>query len=183
MPALPVFAGTRPYQIVPFQWSAHILSADGQVRHREFLHEGSDDPRRRFAESLLDATGGAGSVIVYGSHEGTCLRDLEAALHDLAPRLAQLRGRLFNLPPVIKTHVYDPDPSFFDRDAWAKREQSAFGRLFWTFRGICPVCRKIVHVYDDPPVHCGQPLIHVVERSDSTQRRKRPRRRRDSKGP
>jgi hypothetical protein len=108
MPALPVFAGTRPYQTVPFQWSDHVLSEDGQVSHREYLHDGSDDPRQRFAETLLDAASDAGSVIVYSGYEEFCLRELEAALPELAPRLAQLRTRLFDLHPIIKTHIYDP---------------------------------------------------------------------------
>ena len=109
MPALPVFAGRRPYQVIPFQWSDHVLSAEGQVSHREFLHDGADDPRPRFAESLLDAVGVTGSVVVYTGYEEFCLRELEAALPEFASRLAQLRTRLFDLHPVIKAHVYDPN--------------------------------------------------------------------------
>lgn len=108
MPALPVFTGTRPYQTIPFQWSDHVLSADGGVSHNEFLHDGADDPRRPFAESLLDAVGVVGSVVVYTGYEDYCLRELEAALPELAPRLVQLRARLFDLHPVIKAHIYDP---------------------------------------------------------------------------
>jgi hypothetical protein len=88
MPALPVFVGTHPYQTIPFQWSDHVLPADGQVRHCEFLHDGSDDPRRRFAETLLDAVSGGGSIVVYSRYEEFCLRELEAVLPELALRLA-----------------------------------------------------------------------------------------------
>ncbi len=95
-------------QTIPFQWSDHVLSKDGQVSHREYLHDGSDDPRRRFAETLLDAAGDAGSVVVYTGYEEFCLRELETALPELAPRLAQLRARLFDLHPIIKAHIYDP---------------------------------------------------------------------------
>jgi len=108
MPALPVFPGTRSYQTIPFQWSDHVLSSDGQVSHREFLHDGRDDPRKRFAESVLEAAGTGGSIVVYSGYEEYCLRELEAALPELAPRLAQLRARLFDLHPAIKAHVYDP---------------------------------------------------------------------------
>jgi hypothetical protein len=109
MPALPVFAGTRPYQTIPFQWSDHILSTDGQVSHREFLHDGADDPRRRFAESLLDAVGLTGSIVVYTGYEENRLRELEEALPEFASRLPQVRARLFDLHPVIKAHIYDPN--------------------------------------------------------------------------
>ena len=108
MPAVPVFVGSRPYQTIPFQWSAHVLSMDHQLSHKEYLHDGADDPRRRFAESLLDAVGTAGSVVVYSGFEKVCLRELESVLPDLAPGLAHLRARLFDLHPVIKAHVYDP---------------------------------------------------------------------------
>jgi len=108
MPALPVFAGTRPYQVIPFQWSDHVLAADGQVSHQEFLHDGPDDPRRRFAGSLLDAVGRVASVVVYTGYEEFCLRELEAALPEFASRLAHVRARLFDLHPVIKAHIYDP---------------------------------------------------------------------------
>jgi len=92
MPALPVFVGTRPYQTIPFQWSDHVLLADGQVSHHEFLHEESDDPRRPFAESLLATANEGGSIVVYSGYEGRCLRELETELPDLAPDLEKLRG-------------------------------------------------------------------------------------------
>jgi len=108
MPALPVFAGTRPYQSIPFQWSDHVLSIDERVSHREYLHDGPDDPRRRFAESLLDAVGVVGSVVVYSGYEKDCLRELETVFPEFASRLAPLRARLFDRHPVIKAHIYDP---------------------------------------------------------------------------
>jgi hypothetical protein len=106
-PALPVFVGTRPYQTIPFLWSDHVLSGDGQVTHHEFLHDVSDDPRRPFAESLLEVASEGGSIVVYSSFEATRLRELEALFPDLAPELGQLRARLFDLLPVVRTHVYD----------------------------------------------------------------------------
>lgn len=57
---------------------------------------------------MLDAAGNGGPIIVYSGYEGYCLRELEAALPELAPGLAQLRARLFDLHPVIKAHIYDP---------------------------------------------------------------------------
>jgi hypothetical protein len=34
-PAVPRYAGTRPYQTIPFQWSDHILYDDGSIEHLE----------------------------------------------------------------------------------------------------------------------------------------------------
>jgi predicted RecB family nuclease len=108
MPPIPLYAGTRPYDVIPFQWSDHVLDENGVVDHREFLHPGGDDPRREFAERLLEATAGEGSVVVYSNFEDTRLGDLESALPDLRDGVGKLRGRLFDLLPVIRRHVYDP---------------------------------------------------------------------------
>jgi predicted RecB family nuclease len=105
-PAIPLYAGTRPYEVIPFQWSDHELRENGLI-HREFLHDGEGDPRREFAERLLEVTNGAKSVIVYSNFENQCLADLQTALPDLSEPLGDLRSRLFDLLPVIRRHVYD----------------------------------------------------------------------------
>ena len=52
--ALPVYAGTRPFQVLPFQWSDHVLHADGSLTHAEFLADGDEDPRQGFSRSLIE---------------------------------------------------------------------------------------------------------------------------------
>ena len=56
MPPIPLYAGTRPYQTIPFQWSLHASGGDGILHHRAFLADGAGDPRRRFAEMLVRPT-------------------------------------------------------------------------------------------------------------------------------
>ncbi|MEA2625796.1 MAG: hypothetical protein QOD06_1841 [Candidatus Binatota bacterium] len=108
MPAIPLYAGTRPYETIPFQWSDHVLDARGELSHREYLHDGDGDPRRRFAETLIEALGAEGAIVVYTAYEERCIRALEQALPDLAPALAAVRGRLFDIHRVIRSHVYEP---------------------------------------------------------------------------
>ena len=84
-----------------------LLHENGELNHREFLHDGEGDQRRQFAERLLEATNGAKSVVVYSSFENQCLADLQTALRDLSEPLVDLRSRLFDLLPVIRRHVYD----------------------------------------------------------------------------
>ncbi len=108
-PALPVYEGTRPYQVIPFQWSVHTLEAGGNLRHREFLHEGNDNPQEAFAETLLTALEGSGPIIVYSSYEATRIRELADALPGLSHRLySLLDGRLVDLLQLIRTHCYHP---------------------------------------------------------------------------
>ena len=54
-PAIPMYAGTRPYQRIPFQWSLHARDEEGGLSHSEFLHHRDDDPREWFITSLLAA--------------------------------------------------------------------------------------------------------------------------------
>ena len=109
-PALPLYVGTRPYQVIPFQWSDHVMDSDGNLTHFEFLHDGFDDPREPFAKSLIQTLGTSGSIVVYSSFEATRIRELADALSHLSRDLhALLDGRIFDIHPVIKKHCYHPE--------------------------------------------------------------------------
>ena len=106
-PGIPVFPGTRPFQVIPFQWSLHRIDAAGALEHREFLAEGGGDPRPEFAARLVEALGGDDApVLVYSGFEAAVIADLEASLPGLADALAALRARLFDLLPVVRGGVY-----------------------------------------------------------------------------
>jgi hypothetical protein len=107
-PALPLWPGTRPYQQVPFQYSIHVHYPDGSTRHREYLHVGTEDPRRSLARRLLADCGRRGSVVHYTSYERQQIDALIAALPDFAPELEHLRRRLFDLEPPIRLHTRHP---------------------------------------------------------------------------
>ena len=79
-PAIPVYAGTRPYQRLPFQWSAHHDDGHQRVEHFEFLADGDRDPRRQFAETLLATIDPLpGPIIVYSSFEASVLQEAGVA--------------------------------------------------------------------------------------------------------
>lgn len=103
--ALPLFPGMHPWQQVPFQWSDHILHANGDLEHREFLYDGAGDPRETFARSLVDALGGEGSAVVYSSFESTRLNELARDLPEYGKAIAAILPRLFDLEKVVKAHV------------------------------------------------------------------------------
>ena len=109
VPEIPVFAGTRPFEPVPFQWSAHLAVGAGALEHAEYLADGSGDPRRAFAESLCARFGQRSARIgVYSSFESDVLAVLARAFPDLGPELERLRARLFDLLPVLRRSVYHP---------------------------------------------------------------------------
>ena len=107
-PPVPVYAGTRPFEQVPFQWSDHVLAADGTLTHREFLHDEDTDPREALARSFLAATEGAASLVAYSSFEGDVLTALADELPHLAPALLDRRARIVDLLPIVRDHCYHP---------------------------------------------------------------------------
>src|SRR5262249_59440186 len=100
-PAIPLYAGTRPYQQVPFQWSLHRLDAAGRVTHAEFLADARSDPRPAFADALLAALRGSnGPVLVWSSFESYRLAELADALPARVAEIAAVQARLVDLLPV-----------------------------------------------------------------------------------
>ena len=108
-PAVPVFAGTRPYQAQAFQWSCHVEHANGALEHREFLADGNGAPMRLCAEALIAALGDSGPVFMYTGYERSVISKLIELCPDLAEQLAAISERLFDLHPVTKAHYYHPD--------------------------------------------------------------------------
>lgn len=109
-PAVPVWAGTRPYMQVPFQWSCHIETAKGVMKHCAFLADGQSDPRRPFAERLINAVGVDGPVFVYNApFERSRMQELADCYPDLAPALQAAIDRLVDLLPIAREHYYHPE--------------------------------------------------------------------------
>jgi uncharacterized protein DUF2779 len=108
-PAVPRFAGTRPYKAQAFQWSCHIEYEDGVIEHKEFLADGREAPMRPCAESLIDALGSEGPIFMYSSYERTIIRGFIGQFPDLADLLELIVDRLYDLLPVTKKYFYHPD--------------------------------------------------------------------------
>src|SRR5262249_54534487 len=108
-PAVPLYAGIRPYDQVPFQWSLHRLDASGRLLHREFLADGRTDPRPEFARTLLAALRHRRApILVWSSFESHRLAELAAALPEHAAEIAAARSRLVDLLPIVRGHVGHP---------------------------------------------------------------------------
>jgi hypothetical protein len=109
-PALPLFAGLRPYDQLPFQWSVHVLSKPGaEVEHHEFLATDTNDPRRDFISSLCAVMGEIGHIVVYNeTFESQRLKELGAWLPEFGGRINNIQDRLWDLFPAVRKHVYHP---------------------------------------------------------------------------
>ncbi len=107
---VPVWANSHPYGQMPFQWSCHIETPDGKLAHDEFLAWDATDPRRAFTESLIEAVGNEGPIIVFNAaFERGRMAEMATLFPDLAPAMNAAIGRLFDLLPVARAHYYHPE--------------------------------------------------------------------------
>jgi hypothetical protein len=110
--AIPRWAGTRPFEQVPFQYSLHILHQNGTLEHREFIDLSGNDPRRPLTERLIadiPSTAG-GTVFAYNSSfETRVLKHLADTLGDLKLPLNDIIRRIKDLLPIARDTWYHPD--------------------------------------------------------------------------
>ena len=107
--AVPRWAGTRPYQQIPFQWSCHVEQPDGSFKEHGFIDLSGEPPMRAFAESLLATLGRRGPIMVYNqSFEASRVKELAALFPDLSRRLLGLIDRMVDLLPITRAHYYHP---------------------------------------------------------------------------
>jgi len=114
--AVPRWIGTKPYQQVPFQFSAHVEAQDGAIDHREFLSLDGVDPRRACAEALVALLPAEGTIIGYNaSFEKGRIKELANAFPDLAGALHAMAGRVVDLLAVTRACWYHCD----QRGSWS----------------------------------------------------------------
>ena len=107
--AVPRFDGMRPFQQLPFQYSCHVLEADGTLHHRDYLHTGADDPRPRLAQQLVQDIGPVGSVVVYHARfERTVLLETARALPEQRAALRSMAARLWDQLDIFRYDYLDP---------------------------------------------------------------------------
>ena len=109
IPAVPMYAGTRPYQAIPFQWSMHVRDSDGGLRHSSFLDDSPGDPRERFITSLLEAVPPHGSIVVYSGFEERVMKYLAREFPQYKAPLLGLCDRAIDLLRIIRGSYYHPN--------------------------------------------------------------------------
>jgi len=107
--AVPIWAGTRPYQQIPFQFSRHGLLVTGELNHSEFLDLSGNDPSALFAEALIAACGQLASVFVYNAaFEATRITELADRFPRLKRPLLAINDRIVDLLPIARRYYYHP---------------------------------------------------------------------------
>jgi len=109
-PAIPIWAETRPFQQIPFQYSLHIEKESGaKLEHREYLDTSGQDPMPGFAFKLIKDCGDQGPIFVYNiGFEASRIRELAERFPELEQALLNIKERLVDLWPIAKDHYYNP---------------------------------------------------------------------------
>jgi hypothetical protein len=108
--AIPIWAGTRPYQQIPFQFSLHNVTSDGQLEHREFLDLSGNDPSLSFATELVRHCGDQPlPVFVYNAaFERSRISELAVRFPEHREALLTINERIVDLLPIARDRFYHP---------------------------------------------------------------------------
>ena len=150
MPGVPLYNNSRPYQQIPFQFSAHQQNAEnGPVTHSAFLGVPETDPREEFLVQLIKATKGKGSVLVYNkAFESTRLKELQADFPCYNAQIEDIQSRIIDLmEPFQKKWYYTPQmngsysikavlPALVPEMSYANLEIGEGGTAMAAFEGL-----------------------------------------------
>ncbi len=113
---VPKWAGTRPFQSLPFQFSSHRLDEQGTLVHHGFLDLSGKDPTHAFACALVETCGDFGPIFVYNlGFEGSRINELAQRFPELKTSLLAIKQRLVDLLPIAQARFYHPS----QRGSWS----------------------------------------------------------------
>lgn len=109
-PAIPLWAGTRPFEQRPFQFSVHRIDRTGNLSEDGFLDLTGEDPSRHFAEALINACREPLPIFAYNAtFERGRIDDLARRFPEFAVELGAIADRLADLQPIAQMRYYHPD--------------------------------------------------------------------------
>lgn len=107
--AVPIWAGTRPYQQNCFQFSVHKIDDQGVLSHHHFLDLSGCDPAEPFTRALIAACGNKGPIYVYNAaFEMSRIRELAARFPEISNDLLAILSRIVDLLPIARERYYHP---------------------------------------------------------------------------
>lgn len=111
-PAVPMFNYSSLYLQIPFQFSLHIQrKKNGNIRHVEYLHTDTYDPRPNFVRALIDSCKKRGSIVVYNqSFEESVNNSLATSFPEFSNQLKAINERMVDLLiPFRSRMIYHPN--------------------------------------------------------------------------
>jgi hypothetical protein len=185
--AMPLFDGYSPYQQMVFQQSVHVQAApDAPLEHFEYLHQDLTDPAAAVVDSLKQAIGPQGSVLVwYRTFESGRNEELARHCPESADFLHSLNARMLDLMDPFWRGDY-ADPKFGGRASIKKVlpvlvPELSYDDLEIGHGGLATVeWRRMVDSATDPAeaakiakqllIYCGQDTLAMVRILEVLQR-------------
>ena len=110
--ALPVFKNTKPFEMIPYEFSLNILdSPSASVRTINYIADTNEDPRPEILKILSSAIKPEGSVVAYNAgFETACLRECARVYPEYSEWFEGIRTRMVDLlKPFRSLDYYHPD--------------------------------------------------------------------------
>ncbi|USN53024.1 MAG: DUF2779 domain-containing protein [Candidatus Nomurabacteria bacterium] len=110
---MPRFDGFGAYEQIPFQYSLHILTADGELTHKEFIiTEPAKDLTKPFIEQMKQDLDPKGTVISwYKSYESQRNQKLAELHPEYEDFFREINNKMFDLMEIFSKGYY-VDPAF-----------------------------------------------------------------------
>lgn len=108
--AVPRFYGSKPYAQIPFQYSVYVQEENGKLEHQEFLHKDNTNPKKSILESILQALGNKGSIVVFNEKfQRARLKELGALYTEHNTAVEKILNRIVDLSiPFTQFYYYNP---------------------------------------------------------------------------
>ena len=105
---IPLYDGICPYEQVPFQYSLHYIEKEsGELKHKEYLSEPDEDPRRILAERLIKDIPKDTCVLAYNmSFEKSVINKLSLMYPDLSEHLMNIHSNIKDLMIPFRNREY-----------------------------------------------------------------------------
>jgi len=180
MPAIPLFDKSSPYQQIPFQFSLHVQKKKGgSLKHIEFLHTESGDPRTGFIKTLVENCGSKGSVVVYNqgfesarnNELGKFMPKYKTALNKINKRMVDLmvpfRSRFLYHPKMEGSASLKSVLPIFTRDSSYENMEISDGGMASTQYLDC-IKNKVAQkekekIYENLRIYCEQDTLAEVK--------------------
>ena len=94
---IPLYDGVRPYMQIPFQYSLHYIE-NNELKHKEFLGDGVNDPRYELAKSLVNDIPLNSCTVAYNmTFEKAVIKNLSELYPDLSIHLMNIYDNMKDL--------------------------------------------------------------------------------------
>lgn len=106
--AIPPYKNMKPYTVLPFEYSIHVLEENGEIKHYEYV--GIKDCREELIDNMIKDLGHYGSIIAYNAKGAEMLRIQE--MMQQFPHKQNSLGHIYNRmidmqDPILLGMYYD----------------------------------------------------------------------------